>query len=160
VAEELKDVVIYTDGACLGNPGPGGYAAVLIYNGRRKELSGGFRLTTNNRMELMAAIVGLEALAAKCRVRLFTDSQYLSDAITKGWAKRWQANGWKRNKKERALNPDLWAELLVLCNKHQVEFVWVRGHAGNQENERCDVLSTQAAARQDLPADNVYESER
>ena len=126
-----KRVVIYTDGACIGNPGPGGYGVVLLYGSHRKELSGGFRLTTNNRMEIMAAIVGLSALKTACSVTLYTDSQYLADTITKGWATRWRANGWRRNKKEKALNPDLWTELLDLCVVHDVEFVWVRGHAGN-----------------------------
>ena len=153
----LKHVTIYTDGACLGNPGPGGYGVVLLYNGHRRELSGGFRLTTNNRMEMMAAIVGLEALKTRCRVTLSSDSQYLVDAITLGWAQRWRANGWLRNKKDRAVNPDLWERLLDLCDQHEVTFRWVRGHAGNRENERCDRLATQAARQKDLPADTGYE---
>jgi len=157
MTEPLKHITIYTDGACQGNPGPGGYAAVLIFNGNRKELSGGFRLTTNNRMELYAAIEGLKALRERCRVTLHSDSRYLVDAVGKGWAKRWRANGWKRNKKESAQNPDLWTELLDLLDRHDVEFVWVAGHAGIQENERCDRLSVDAAKRGDLPADEEYE---
>ncbi len=153
-----KRVTIYTDGGCLGNPGPGGYGVVLLYNGHRKELSGGYRLTTNNRMELLAAIKGLEALKEPCAVTLYTDSRYLADAMRKGWAKRWQANGWRRNRKEKALNPDLWQRLLALCDRHEVEFVWVKGHAGVQENERCDALSQAAARQPDLPADPGYET--
>ncbi len=156
--EKLKHVTIYTDGGALGNPGPGGYGAVLKYKGRRKELSGGFRHTTNNRMELLAAIEALRALKTRCGVTLHTDSRYLVDGITKGWAKRWRANGWMRNKKDEALNPDLWGELLDLCAKHDVKFVWVKGHAGNPENERCDELSKLAAVQPGLPPDTVYEA--
>ena len=152
-----KKVIIYTDGGSLGNPGPGGYGVVLLYKGHRKELSGGFRMTTNNRMELTAAIEGLKALKYPCAVTLYTDSQYLANAINQGWARRWRANGWRRNKRDKALNPDLWAELLDLLDRHQVEVVWVKGHAGNPENERCDQLSVQAARRNDLPADTGYE---
>ncbi|OPY09558.1 MAG: Ribonuclease HI [Syntrophus sp. PtaB.Bin001] len=155
----LKKVTIYTDGACLGNPGPGGYGVVLLYGEQRKELSGGYRLTTNNRMEILAAIKGLEALKSACEVTLYSDSQYLVNAISKGWARRWQANGWKRNSREKALNPDLWERLLKLCARHEVTFVWVRGHANNVENERCDVLSKEAAARSDLEADPGYSPE-
>lgn len=153
-----KSVTIHTDGACLGNPGPGGYGAVLDYQGTRKELSGGFRLTTNNRMELLAVITALEALKEPCRVTVYSDSQYVVDAVEKGWARRWKANGWKRNRKEAAINPDLWDRLLQLTEKHAVTFRWVRGHAGNVENERCDRLAVEAANRSDLPPDDVYES--
>ncbi len=156
----LKPVVIYTDGACVGNPGPGGYAAVIMYGGHRKEISGGYRLTTNNRMEIMAAIEGLKVLREPCAVTLYTDSQYLANAISKGWAKRWRANGWMRTKADRALNPDLWEQLLDLCAKHDVKFVWVRGHAGNTENERCDELSTAICRRSDLPPDPGYSRSR
>ncbi len=156
---DLKQVVIYTDGACSGNPGPGGYGVVLLYNGHRKELSGGFRKTTNNRMELLGAIEGLRALKDHCSVRLHTDSQYVVNAIEKGWAAKWRANGWMRNKKDKAINPDLWEQLLTLCKQHKVEFVWVRGHSGNIENERCDVLAVAAAQQRNLPADEVYERE-
>ena len=120
----MDDVTIYTDGACTGNPGPGGYGAVMRYGGHRMELSGGYRRTTNNRMELMGPIVSLERLNKRCRVTLYSGT---SDAIAKGWAKRWRAKGWMRNKKERAINPDLWERLLGLCEKHAVEFRWVRG---------------------------------
>lgn len=149
----LKEVAIYTDGACLGNPGPGGYGVVLLYRGHRKEFSAGFRDTTNNRMEILAAIIGLESLKEKCRVTLYTDSQYVVNSIEKGWSKKWRANGWMRNNIEPALNADLWARLLKLCEVHDVNFVWVRGHAGNPENERCDQLAVDAAKQPDLPPD-------
>ena len=123
----MKSVSIYTDGACLGNPGPGGYGIILVYAQNRKELSGGYRLTTNNRMELMAAIQGLAALKEPCQVQLYSDSKYLVEAMEKGWARRWQANNWYRNKKEKAANQDLWQELLNLCQKHTVSFVWIQG---------------------------------
>jgi ribonuclease HI len=153
-----KHVTIYTDGSSLGNPGPGGYGIVLRYNDYVKELSGGFRRTTNNRMEILAAIKALEALHEPCRVTLHTDSQYLVNAITKGWARRWQRNDWMRNKKEVALNPDLWARLLPLCDQHDVDFVWVRGHAGDPDNERCDALARGAAGGDNLPEDTGYTS--
>jgi ribonuclease HI len=153
----MKNVKLYTDGACSHNPGPGGYGVVLIYDSHRKELSEGFRLTTNNRMEILAAIAGLEALKEPCHVTLYSDSQYLVNAIEKGWALRWQANGWMRNKKEKAINPDLWERLLELCKTHKVQFEWVRGHAGHPENERCDELATTAARGSHLPADTGYE---
>lgn len=151
-----KDVTIYTDGACLGNPGPGGYGVVLIYGANRKELSGGYRLTTNNRMELMAAIVGLEALNGRCRVNLYTDSQYVVNGIQKGWAKRWKAAGWMRTRKDPAVNADLWERLLKVCETHDTTFVWIRGHAGHDENERCDQLSKAAAMQGALPEDPGY----
>jgi ribonuclease HI len=156
--EPLKQVTIYTDGGCDPNPGPGGYGVVLLYGGRRKELSGGFRLTTNNRMEIYAAIQGLEALKEPCQVTLYSDSDYLVSAMTKGWAERWKTRGWMRNKREKALNPDLWERLLALCEKHAVTFTWLRGHAGIAENERCDQLSSQAMRRKDLPPDPGYEN--
>lgn len=154
----LKQVTIYTDGACTGNPGPGGYGVVLLHGDRRKELSGGFRLTTNNRMEIMAAIAGLRALKEPCAATIHTDSRYLADAIALGWARRWRAKGWMRNSVDRAVNPDLWAQLLELCERHQVTFVWVKGHAGDPENERCDALSVGAARGPELPADTGYET--
>ena len=156
---ERPQVTMYTDGGALGNPGPGGYGVVLLYKNQRKELSGGFRHTTNNRMELMAVISGLESLKVPCQVTIYTDSRYVADAIEKGWAKRWRANGWKRNKQELALNPDLWERLLNLLDGHEVVFRWVKGHAGNPENERCDALTQEAAHRSGLPADSVYERE-
>jgi ribonuclease HI len=154
---EIKQVTIYTDGGALGNPGPGGYGAVLLHGSSRKELSGGYRLTTNNRMEILAAIRALEALKVRCNATVHSDSQYLVNAIELGWARKWRANGWMRNKKEKALNPDLWERLLELCAKHHVKFVWVRGHSGNQENERCDELVQQAARQQNLDPDEIYE---
>jgi len=153
---QLNHVTIYTDGACLGNPGPGGFGAVLLHGAHRRELSGGFRRTTNNRMEMMAAIAALEALKEPCQVTLYSDSQYLVNAMSQGWAQRWRANGWKRNKRERAINPDLWARLLDLCDYHRVEFLWVRGHAGTRENERCDRLALAGAQQPGLPADQGY----
>ncbi len=153
----LKCVTIYTDGACIGNPGPGGYGVVLLYGDHRKELSGGYRLTTNNRMELTAAIQGLAALKQLCQVQLFSDSEYLVNAVEKGWARRWRANGWYRQNKKMAENRDLWEELLRLCDRHQVHFEWIKGHAGNVENERCDRLALQAAQLPKLPEDEGYE---
>jgi ribonuclease HI len=157
--ENVKYVTIYTDGACIGNPGPGGYGIVLLYQGHRRELSGGYRKTTNNRMEIMAAIVGLESLKEKCKVTLYSDSEYLVKAVSKGWVQRWQANGWKRNKREKALNPDLWERLLRLCEHHEVQFGWVKGHAGTPENIRCDELAMQAAQQPNSPADEGYISQ-
>jgi len=153
----MKHVTLYTAGACSKNPGPGGYGVVLLYDSHRKELSKGFRKTTNNRMEILAAIAGLEALKEPCRVTLYSDSQYLVNAVEKGWVRRWQANGWMRNKTERAVNPDLWERLLALCSIHQVQFKWLRGHAGHEENERCDELATSAARGPNLEIDEVYE---
>ncbi len=144
---EKKQVEIFTDGACSGNPGPGGWGTILRYKGHEKELSGGAAETTNNRMELSAVIAGLSALNEPCRVTLYSDSKYVVDAITKGWAKGWQAKGWMRSNKEKALNPDLWERLLSLLDMHEVEFVWVKGHAGHPENERCDRLATGQAAK-------------
>ena len=154
---EPPQVTIYTDGGALGNPGPGGYGVVMLSNQHRKELSGGYRLTTNNRMELTAVIRALESLNVRCAVTLYTDSRYVADAIEKGWAKKWRANGWMRTTKDKALNPDLWERLLELLEKHDVRVVWVRGHAGNPENERCDQLSVAAAHQSNLPPDEVYE---
>lgn len=154
---QLKEVKIYTDGGCDPNPGAGGYGVILISGKARKELSGGFRQTTNNRMEIFAAIAGLEALKFPCKVTLYSDSQYLVNAMTKGWAVRWKANGWRRNKKDKALNIDLWEKLLALCERHQVRFEWVKGHAGHHLNERCDELAMMALKRSNLPVDEGYE---
>jgi ribonuclease HI len=153
----LKQVTIYTDGACLGNPGPGGYGAVLLYQNHRKDLSGGFRLTTNNRMEILAAVAALETLKQKCRIILHSDSQYVVNAISQGWAVRWRANNWRRNRKDMAQNPDLWDRLLQCTERHQVAFRWVKGHAGNPENERCDELAMAAAKGAILAIDAGYE---
>ena len=152
-----KHIDIYSDGACTGNPGPGGYGVVLIYGDHRQELSGGYRQTTNNRMELMGPIKGLEALNQTCHVTLYSDSQYVVEGIEKGWARRWRSNSWMRNKRQQAVNPDLWGELLNLCDKHEVEFRWVRGHSGDLENERCDQLAVQAAHGTGLLVDEEYE---
>ena len=137
----MKKVEIFTDGACSGNPGPGGWGAVLRYKGTEKQLSGGEHETTNNRMELTAVISALSALKEPCEVTLTSDSKYVIDAITKGWAKSWRKNGWIKSDKKPALNSDLWAKLLELLDIHKVSFVWVKGHAGHPENEICDYLA-------------------
>ncbi|MDR1589679.1 MAG: ribonuclease HI [Oscillospiraceae bacterium] len=142
----MKKVVIYTDGACSGNPGPGGWGAILMYGGKKKEMSGGEALTTNNRMELMAAIAALEALREPCGVELYTDSRYLSDAINKGWIEAWRARGWRRKGGE-VKNPDLWRRLDALIGAHDVKFIWVRGHADNEYNNRCDELAVAESRR-------------
>lgn len=149
-------VVIFTDGACTGNPGPGGWAAVLRYGDHREEISGGYARTTNNRMELTACIEGLRLLQRPSSVVLFSDSRYVTQAIEKGWARRWRANHWMRNATAPAENPDLWEELLALCEKHQVRFVWLRGHAGHPENERCDQMAVEASHQPGLPVDPGY----
>lgn len=136
-----KQVTLYTDGACSGNPGPGGWGAILVYREVEREFSGGEEMTTNNRMELLAVIEGLSRLKEPCAVTVYSDSRYLVDAITQGWAVRWRENGWMRNKKDRALNPDLWERLLNLLEEHECEFVWVKGHAENPYNNRCDALA-------------------
>jgi ribonuclease HI len=151
--EPLKEVIIYTDGGCDPNPGAGGYGAVLLHGKHRKELSGGFRFTTNNRMELYAVIMALSALKEPCKVKLYSDSEYVVNAMTKGWIQSWIKKGWKKVK-----NPDLWQQLVELSGKHQVEFNWVKGHAGITENERCDQLALLAAKAKALPIDNYYES--
>lgn len=137
----MKTVTIYTDGACSGNPGPGGWGAILEFNGIEKELSGGAADTTNNRMELTGVISALEALKEPCIVELYSDSKYVIDALTKGWAVSWRAKGWRKADKKPALNPDLWARLLELCEKHKVNCHWVKGHADNPKNNRCDELA-------------------
>ena len=137
----MKHVDIYTDGACSGNPGAGGWGAVIVYKGIEKELSGAQAQTTNNRMELTAVIEALKALKEPCSVTLTSDSKYVVDGITKGWAESWRAKGWRKGDGKPALNPELWEELLELLRKHTVEFVWVKGHAGHPYNERCDRLA-------------------
>ena len=137
----MKTVEIYTDGACSGNPGPGGWGAILRYNGVEKEISGGEAQTTNNRMELTAVIRALLCLKEKCAVELYSDSKYVIDALEKGWAKGWQKKGWIKADKKPALNPDLWARLLELSEKHELRYHWVKGHADNEFNNRCDALA-------------------
>jgi ribonuclease HI len=153
-------ILIYTDGASLGNPGPGGYGVVLIGKNARREFSGGYRRTTNNRMEVLAAIQALRALKEPSHAILFSDSRYLINAIDKGWALRWRRNNWMRSPSEPAENSDLWSDLLDLLDRHEIELRWVRGHAGTPENERCDKLAVQAAQKKNLPADEGYESQR
>jgi ribonuclease HI len=148
--------VIFTDGASTGNPGPGGYGVVMLHAQARRELSGGFRCTTNNRMELTAVIVALQSLQKRASVVVYSDSRYVVDAVEKGWARRWRTRGWMRNTQNRAENSDLWAALLDLIDQHAVEFRWVRGHASSPENERCDVLAVEAAHAPDLPEDPGY----
>lgn len=140
----MKNIKIYTDGACSGNPGKGGYGIVMLYNGHRKEISGGSAETTNNRMELFAVIKALEMLKEPCHVDLYSDSKYVTDSINLGWAKKWEANDWMRNKKDPALNKDLWERLLPLLDIHDVNFHWIKGHDENIENERCDILAKEA----------------
>jgi len=151
-------VELYTDGACKGNPGPGGYGAVLLFGDRRKELSGGYRKTTNNRMELLACIEGLRSLKRPCNVVLTSDSTYVVNAIEKGWAKRWRSNHWKLSPSKTAKNSDLWKDLLDLCAEHSVSFKWVKGHSGHPENERCDELAAAVSEKKELPADKVFET--
>jgi ribonuclease HI len=153
----MKEVTMYTDGGCSPNPGPGGYGIVLIYGEHRREFSGGYRRTTNNRMELVAAIRGLQTLKEPCHVALFSDSQYVVNGISKGWAQRWKSRGWLLSNKRPAENIDLWEQLLALCETHQVRFEWIRGHNGHAENECCDRLAGEARRWQDLPIDAIYE---
>lgn len=155
----LKEVEIFTDGACRGNPGPGGYGVVLTFGAHRRELSAGFARTTNNRMELLAAIAGLEGLKEPCRVRLCSDSTYLINAMTCGWLKKWKGLGWKRGPRQRLRNEDLWKRLDAVCGQHELHWQWVKGHAGHVENERCDSLAVAAAEGDDLPSDEGYLNE-
>lgn len=143
----LKKIEIFTDGACQGNPGPGGWGAILRYNKHEKEISGGEPNTTNNRMELSAVIEALNLLKEPCDVTLYSDSKYVCDAISKGWAKSWQKKGWKKSNNSPALNSDLWEKLLSLIDKHNIKIVWIKGHAGHPENERCDQLAVCAATK-------------
>ena len=137
----MKEVTLYTDGACSGNPGPGGWGAILVYMGYKKEMSGGEKDTTNNRMELMAAIEGLSALKEPCKVKLVSDSKYLIDGLSKGWARSWRSKGWKKSDGKKALNIELWEKLLELEDYHSIEYEWVKGHAGHPYNERCDEMA-------------------
>ena len=151
-------VKIYTDGACQGNPGPGGYAAILVSGDKQRELSGGFRLTTNNRMEMMAAIVGLSALKKPCEVALYSDSKYLVEAMTKKWYVKWRKNGWITAAQTPVKNADLWLELIELVNQHSVIFLWVRGHSGHLQNERCDELAVHACRQSAGQIDAEFEA--
>lgn len=137
----MKEVTLYTDGACSGNPGPGGWGAILVYMNYKKEMSGGEKETTNNRMELMAAIEGLSALKEPCKVKLVSDSKYLIDGLSKGWARSWRSKGWKKSDGKQALNIELWEKLLELEDYHDIEYEWVKGHAGHPYNERCDEMA-------------------
>jgi ribonuclease HI len=156
----MKDVQIHTDGACRGNPGPGGYGVVLSSGRHRLELSEGFRKTTNNRMELLAAIVALEQLKQPCRVTLWSDSRYLIDAMTKNWLRGWKARGWKTASRQAVKNRDLWQRLEAAAADHQITWKWLRGHAGHDENERCDELAATAADGRHLAADHGFEAAR
>lgn len=137
----MKKIEMFTDGACSGNPGPGGWGTILRYKGVEKELSGGEHETTNNRMELTAVISGLKALTEPCEVDLYTDSKYVCDSVEKGWVYSWKKNNWRKADKKPALNVDLWEEMLALLDKHKVTFHWLKGHAGHPENERCDEMA-------------------
>ena len=141
MSDMIKKVEIFTDGSCLGNPGAGGWGAILRYKGKEKEISGGDKSTTNNRMELTAVIEALSMLKERCEVTLYSDSQYVCNGLSKGWAKKWKANGWRKADKTPALNVELWEKLLDLYEKHDVHIVWIRGHSGHPENERCDRLA-------------------
>jgi ribonuclease HI len=152
----FPEVSIYTDGACSGNPGPGGWAAILVAGGHRKELARGYRRTTNNRMELRAVIEGLKALKRPSRVTLWSDSKYVVESIERGWVKSWQRNGWRKADKKPALNVDLWEELLALLVLHQVRFRWLKGHAEHPENTRADELAVAAIRSPDLEVDEGY----
>lgn len=153
----MREVNLYTDGACSGNPGKGGYGAILTFNGHEKVMSEGFVLTTNNRMELLAAIVGLEALKEPCNVTLYSDSKYLVDAIKNGWVYAWKKKGWKKSDGKMALNSDLWERMLAQMRIHNVELVWLKGHAGHEYNERCDALAVAAYNCPELKHDEIYE---
>lgn len=154
IKEELPETVVYTDGACLGNPGPGGWAALIRQEGKWNEISGGYKDTTNNRMELLALIRALEHLDRPCRVEAYTDSRYLHDALNKGWLKRWSRNGWRTASKKPVKNQDLWHRLLKELQRHRVSLNWTPAHSGQRENERCDQLAKEQAKRPDLPEDN------
>ncbi|MDX1679094.1 MAG: ribonuclease HI [Akkermansiaceae bacterium] len=152
----MSQVTIYTDGACKGNPGPGGFGAVLLSGKHRKEISAGYRLTTNNRMELLAAITALELLQSPCKVELHSDSKYLVQAINDRWILGWQKRGWINSKKEPVKNQDLWQRLIRAMQAHKITWKWVKGHAGNQENERCDELANEAVAGSGLLEDEGF----
>jgi len=152
----MDNVIMFTDGGCLGNPGKGGYGTILVFENDCVELSAGYRHTTNNRMELVSCIVGLEALDREYAVTVYSDSKYLVDSVSRGWATNWKENGWRRSNRSRAENIDLWDHLLSLIQKHRIKFVWVKGHNGHPENERCDQLATAAAHGSNLLEDVGY----
>ena len=154
----MKDVTIYTDGACSGNPGAGGYGIVLLYKDIRKEVSVGYKRTTNNRMETMAVIRALQLLKEPCNVTIYTDSSYVVNAINKGWLKNWQKNNWITSSKKKVSNIDLWEEMLPLSDIHNTKFIWVKGHADNQENNRCDYLAREGMKKEILLEDVNYVS--
>ena len=153
-------IQVYTDGSSIRNPGPGGYGVVLTYKGHRKELSAGFRETTNNRMELMSCIVALKSLKRSSTVIIYSDSKYVVDSINNGWAQRWRLNGWQTESKKNVENADLWRQLLDEINKHDVKFIWIKGHGGKRENERCDELAQSAARGGNLAVDEGYENDQ
>jgi ribonuclease HI len=159
LATDPDSIVVYTDGGAINNPGPGGYGIVIDAGTGRRELSGGYRLTTNNRMEMMAAIIALRQLRGTSKkVHLYSDSSYLVNGIEKGWARKWRSRGWRKSDGKPVLNVDLWQELLELLDEVSVCFIWIKGHAGNELNERCDRLAVSSARRTDLPADLIYEN--
>jgi ribonuclease HI len=155
----MKKVIIHTDGGCKGNPGPGGYGVVMVCGKHRRELSAGFRMTTNNRMELRAAIIALQSLTEPCEVELHSDSKYLIDAISKRWIEGWQKKGWKTAAKQPVKNQDLWQLMLTAMARHTIDWRWVKGHAGHAENERCDVLANLAIKEKNLAEDVGFDSQ-
>jgi ribonuclease HI len=154
----VKRVIIHTDGGCKGNPGPGGFGVVMVCGKHRKELSAGYRMTTNNRMELRGAIAALESLKEPCQVELHSDSKYLIDAISKKWIVGWIKRGWKTAGKQPVKNQDLWLQLLAAMNSHEIDWCWVKGHAGHTENERCDELANIAVVGKNLPEDVGFQA--
>jgi ribonuclease HI len=152
----MKHVTIYTDGSSRGNPGPGGFGTLLVYNGQKKEISSGFAKTTNNRMEILAALTGIESLREPCQVTVYSDSKYLIDTMDKGWIHGWEKKGWSRGKNKPLKNIDLWKRMSEAVKGHQIDWKWVKGHSGHPENERCDVLATSAADRRNNPADEGF----
>jgi len=154
----MKHITLYTDGACRGNPGRGGYGTLLVYNGHEKELSAGFSKTTNNRMEILAALVGLESIKEPCEVTVYSDSKYLIDAMSKGWIHGWKKKGWSRGPGKPLKNADLWKRMYQVIPKHKIHWKWVKGHAGHPENERCDILATTAADRPNNPPDTGFKA--
>lgn len=154
----MNKVIIYTDGSCLGNPGPGGYGVVMLSGELRKELSGGFRLTTNNRMEMMACIAALESLKVPCQVTIYTDSSLIAKAFSEGWIQNWRAKGWRNAAKQPIANQDLWRRLMQAVGKHEVKFYWLESHNGHEHNERADQLASIAAREEATGVDAAYES--